>query len=158
MISYFKLQGSTPLVCISFLACLLSFQVILDMMDSRFSLFDNVGSKYHFLSRLNPIERCMASSSIKSLKWCQFQTLLVAIIVRELSPGQILVPTSLMFQNTCSQYIFKDLVDSLSLAIRPWVISRTVDQVSPEGRVQLLPKVSDKLQTSVRAYQLQNSM
>jgi hypothetical protein len=31
------------------------------------------------------------------------------------------------------------------LAIRMWVIGRTVDQVSSEGRVQLLPKVSDKL-------------
>jgi hypothetical protein len=36
------------------------------------------------------------------------------------------------------------------------VIGRTVDQVSPEGRVKLLPKVSDKLRTSVRDYCLQN--
>jgi hypothetical protein len=48
-----------------------------------------------------------------------------------------------MFQNTCSHHIFKDLVDSLGLAIRLRVMGRTVDQVSPEGRVQLLPKVSD---------------
>jgi hypothetical protein len=33
-----------------------------------------------------------------------------------------------------------------------------MDQVSPEGRVQLLPKASDNLQTSVRDYHLQNSM
>jgi hypothetical protein len=50
-----------------------------------------------------------------------------------------------MFQNIGLEHIFKDLVDSLSLAIRLWVIGRTVDQVNPEGCVQLLPKVSDKL-------------
>jgi hypothetical protein len=31
------------------------------------------------------------------------------------------------------------------LAIHLRVIGQTMDQVSPEGRVQLLPKVSDKL-------------
>jgi hypothetical protein len=50
-----------------------------------------------------------------------------------------------LFQNTGSQHIFEYLVDSLSLAIRLWVIGRTMDQVSSEGRVQLLPKASDKL-------------
>jgi hypothetical protein len=33
-----------------------------------------------------------------------------------------------------------------------------MDQVSPEGRVQLLLKVSDKLRTSVEDYRLQNSV
>jgi hypothetical protein len=48
------------------------------------------------------------------------------------------------------------LVYSLSLAIHLWVIGQTVDQVSSKGRVQLLPKVSEKLQVSVRDYRLQN--
>jgi hypothetical protein len=42
-------------------------------------------------------------------------------------------------------HIFQDLVDSLSLVIRLWVIGRTINQVSLEKRVQLLPKASDKL-------------
>jgi hypothetical protein len=46
------------------------------------------------------------------------------------------------------------LVDSLSLAIRLWVIGQTVDQVSPKGHVQLLPNASDKLLASVRDYHL----
>jgi hypothetical protein len=50
-----------------------------------------------------------------------------------------------MFQNTGSQHIFKDLVDSLSLAIRLWVISQTVNQVSLEEHEQLLPIASSKL-------------
>jgi hypothetical protein len=61
-----------------------------------------------------------------------------------------------MFYNIDSQHIFKDLVDLLSLATHLRVIGRTVDQVSPEGREKLLPKVSDKLRTSVRDYCLQN--
>jgi hypothetical protein len=54
-----------------------------------------------------------------------------------------------MFYNTGSQHIFKDLVDLLSLTIRLWMIGRTVDQVCPKGRVQLLLKASDKLRTSI---------
>jgi hypothetical protein len=50
-----------------------------------------------------------------------------------------------MFQNTGSLHIFKDLVDSLSWDIHLQVIGRTVDQVSSEGCVQLLPKASEKL-------------
>jgi hypothetical protein len=82
----------------------------------------------------------MTSSSIENLKWCHFQTLLLAVVVRELGPRQILVPTSLVFHDAGSQHIFEYLVDSLSLAIRLWVIGQIVDQVSFEGRVQLLPK------------------
>jgi hypothetical protein len=70
---------------------------------------------------------------------------LITAIVRELCLGQILIPTPLMFQNTGSQHVFKDLVDSFSLAIHLRVIGQTVDQVSPEEHVQLLPKVSNKL-------------
>jgi hypothetical protein len=125
-------------------------------MNCRFSLFDDVGSEYHFLSRLNPTKRSTTPSFIENLKWCHFRALLVAIIVRELTPGQILVPTSLMFQNTGSQHIFKDLVDSLSLAIHLRVIGRSVDQVSPEGRVQLLSKANDKLRTLIGDYHLRN--
>jgi riboflavin biosynthesis pyrimidine reductase len=58
----------------------------------------------------------------------------------------------LMFQNTGSKHIFKYLVDALSLAIHPRVIGQTVDQVILEGRMQLLPKASDKLQTPVGDY------
>jgi hypothetical protein len=64
----------------------------------------------------------------------------------------------MMFQNTGPQHIFEYLVDSLSLAIHLWVIGRTLDQVSSEGREQLLPKTRDKLRTSVGDYHLQNSV
>jgi hypothetical protein len=50
------------------------------------------------------------------------------------------------------------LVDLLSLAICLWVISRTVDQMGSEGRVQLFPKVSNKLRTLVGNYHLWNSV
>jgi hypothetical protein len=100
----------------------------------------------------------MTSSSIKNLKWCHFQTLLVAVVVRELRPRQILVLTSLVFHDIGSEHIFEYLVDSLSLAIHLWVIGRTMDQMGSEGRMQLLPKASDKLRISVRDYHLWNSV
>jgi hypothetical protein len=76
-----ELQGLTLLVCIGLLALLLDFQVTLNMMNYRFYLLDDVGPKYHFLSWLDPIERCTASSFIQNLKWCHVQTLMVAIVV-----------------------------------------------------------------------------
>jgi hypothetical protein len=118
---------------------------MLDMVNGHFSFFDDVGSKYHFLSRLNPIERCTSLSSIENLKWDHLQALLRVVVVRELDPGYVLIPAFMIFQNIGSKHIFKYLVDSLSLAIHLWVIGQTMDQVSPEGCVQVLPKASDEL-------------
>jgi hypothetical protein len=128
------------------------------MTNSRFSLFDDVGSENNFLPRLNQIERCTTSSTIENLKWCHFQTLLVVVVVRELGLRQILVPTSLVLHDTGSQHVFQDLVDSLRLTIRLWVVGQTVDQVSSVVRLQLLPKASDKLRTSIGDYHLWNSV
>jgi hypothetical protein len=44
------------------------------------------------------------------------------------------------------------------LAIRLRMIGQTVNQVSPEGRVQLLPKASDKLSPSIKNDHLRNSL
>jgi hypothetical protein len=50
-------------------------------MNHCFSLIDAVKNKYNFLSWLNPIERCAASTSILYRKWCHLQTLMVAVVV-----------------------------------------------------------------------------
>jgi hypothetical protein len=104
-------------------------------MSYHFGFLNDVRSENYFLPRLNPIEQCTASSSIENLKWCHFQTLLIAVVVRELGARQILVPTSLVLHDTDPQHVFQDLVDLLCLAIRLWVVGRTVDQASSEGRV-----------------------
>jgi hypothetical protein len=62
----------------------------------------------------------------------------------------------MVLHDTGSLHIFKYLVDSLSLAIRLQVIGRIVDHMGSEGCVQLLPKASDKLRTSVGDYCLLN--
>jgi hypothetical protein len=87
------------------------------MLNHRLCLVDDVGAKYYFLSRLNPIERCMESSSVENIKWCHFQTLLVAVVVQELGPGQILAPTTLILHDAGSQHVFQDLVHSFCLAV-----------------------------------------
>jgi hypothetical protein len=61
--------------------------------------------------------------SMENLKWCHFQALLVAVVVRELDPKQIIVPTSLVLHDIGSHHVFQDLVDSLYLAIHIWVIA-----------------------------------
>jgi hypothetical protein len=86
-VSYFKLQGSTPLVCICLLVWLCDFQVILDTTNSYFSFFDKVGSKDNLLSWPNPIEGSATSMSIQHFERCHLQTLLITIIVGELKPG-----------------------------------------------------------------------
>jgi hypothetical protein len=48
-----------------------------------------------------------------TLRTVPLQALLIVIVVGELGPWQILVPTSLVFQNIGSQHIFQDFIDLL---------------------------------------------
>jgi hypothetical protein len=102
MISNVELQRSMPLISIALLACLCDLPVILDVMDRRFGLINEIGTKDSLFSRLNLVEQCATSTSVQNFKWCHLETLLVEIVVRELSPWQILVPITLVFHHTCS--------------------------------------------------------
>jgi hypothetical protein len=88
---------------------------------------NKVGTKDNLLSHLNPIEWGAAPMSVQYLEQCHLQTLLVAVVVQELSPWQILVPTTLMFQHAGPYHILQYLVHSLYLSIHLWVIGQTVD-------------------------------
>jgi hypothetical protein len=122
-----------------------NFQVILDMMDCRFGFINEIRTKNSILSWLNPIERCTASTPIQCLKRCHLEALLIAIVIWELSPWQILVPAALVFHHAGSKHIMQNLIHSLYLAIHLWVIGWTVDQVSSKGSMQLFLEASNKL-------------
>jgi hypothetical protein len=122
VISNLKLQGSAPFVCINLLAGLCSFQVILNVTDRHFGPIDNVGTKDNLLSWLNPIEWHAALTSIQNVKRCHLQTLLVSVVVEELSPWEILVPTTLVLHDACSQHVLPNLVHLLYLTIHLLVV------------------------------------
>jgi hypothetical protein len=65
--------------------CLGSFQIGLDAVDNLFSLNDEVRAKDLPFTRLNPVHRCMAAMAIQSFEGCHSETLLITVVVRELS-------------------------------------------------------------------------
>jgi hypothetical protein len=67
-------------------------------------------------------------------------------------------PILLIVQQTSLEHIFKNLVHSLRLTIGLWLISWTMDQMCPQGSMQLLPEMSDKLGSSVRNDHLGHTM
>jgi hypothetical protein len=84
-VASFKLEQPTSLVGIVFLAGLGSLQVGLDAVDYLLGLSDKVRAKDHPLARLNPVQRCVAWVAIQCFKRCHSETLLIIVVVRELS-------------------------------------------------------------------------
>jgi hypothetical protein len=80
------------LVGIAFLLDLGSLQVRLDMVDYLLGLSDKVRAKDHPLTRLNPVQMCTTSVAIQSFEGCHSETLMITVVVRELSQQQTVVP------------------------------------------------------------------
>jgi hypothetical protein len=99
-------------------------------------------------------QRCPTLSIVKSIEGSQLQTSMVAIVVRELSIGQTLLPVRSVSQHTSSQNILKYLVYSICLSISLWVESRTVVQVGAHGLMQTPPELGSNLWPSVGYYAL----
>jgi hypothetical protein len=84
-VNSFKLKRLASLVGITFLLSLGNFQIGLDAMDYLLGLSDKVWTKDHLLTRLDPVQRCTTSTAIQCLEGCHSETLLITIVVRELS-------------------------------------------------------------------------
>jgi hypothetical protein len=85
MVTSFKLKRPTSFVGIAFLSSPDSLQVGLDAMDHFLGLSDKVKSKDHSLTRLDPVQRRTTSAAIQSFEGCHSETLLITVVVRELS-------------------------------------------------------------------------
>jgi hypothetical protein len=123
MVASFELKWLTSLVGISFLLSPSSPQVGPDAMDYFLRLSDKVRAKDHPLARLDPVQGRMESMAIQGFEGCHSVTLLITVVVRELSQRQTLVPFVLIVQHTSSEYIFKNLIHSFSLTIDLRMIS-----------------------------------
>jgi hypothetical protein len=54
-------------------------------VDYLFGLNDKVGAKDCPFARLDPIHRCTTAMAIQSFEGCHSETLLINVVVRELS-------------------------------------------------------------------------
>jgi hypothetical protein len=124
MVTYFKLKRSASLVGMAFLSCLASFQIGLDTVDYHFGLNDKVRAKDRPFTRLDQVHRCMAATAIQSFEGCHSETLLITVLVRELSQRQTFV---WVVQYTSPEHILKNLIHPLCLTIGLWMISQAVD-------------------------------
>jgi hypothetical protein len=97
---------AASLVGIAFLSCLGSFQIGLDAVDYLFSLIDKVRAKNCPFTRLDLVHECTIATAIQSFEWCHSETLLITVVVRELSQRQTLVPFVRVVQYNSSEHIF----------------------------------------------------
>jgi hypothetical protein len=123
VVSNCKSQGMTSLVGIVLLAGLGSYQIRLNTMNDFLGPRDKIGAKGHPLTRFDPVQRCMASAAIESFERCHLEILLIAVVVRELTQWQALVPTIPIVHHTRTEHVLKHLVHTLYLIIGLWVIS-----------------------------------
>jgi hypothetical protein len=92
MVACFELKRPASHVGIAFLTISSSFQVGMDAVDYLFGLNDMVRTKDRPVTRLDPVHRCTTVTTIQSFKRCHPETLLITVVVRELSQRQTLVP------------------------------------------------------------------
>ena len=133
-------------------------QVVSNHSHLFFCVSKDIGSKHLSFISLIPEQRRSTFTSIQRLERCHLETLLVTVVVRELSIWQTLVPTSTILQCTSSQHIFQNLVDPFSLSISLWVVSRTEIQLCPQRSMYFLPELRCKLSASIRHNFLGNIM
>jgi hypothetical protein len=157
-VTRFELKRLASLVGIAFLSCLGSFQIGLDAMDYPFILNDKVRAKDRPFTMLDPVHRGTIVMAIQSFEGCHSKTFLITVVVRELIQWQTLVPFIWVVQYTSSEHILKNLIYPLYLTISLWMISRAMNQMRPQGSMQLLPEASYKLGTSIRNDGLQHTM
>jgi hypothetical protein len=85
VVACFELKQSVSLVGIAFLAISDNFQIGMDAVDYLFGLNDKVRIKYRPLARLDPVHRCTAATTIQIFERFHPETLLITIVIRELS-------------------------------------------------------------------------
>jgi hypothetical protein len=140
------------------MSCLGNFQIGLDAMKYLFSLNDKVRAKDHPFTRLDPVHRGTTATTIQGFDGCHSRTFLITVVVRELSQRQTMVPFVWVVQYTSSKHILKNLIDPLCLTISLQMVSRAVNQMRPQGSMQLLLEASYELGTSIKNDSLRHTM
>jgi hypothetical protein len=107
IVTNFKLKRLTSLIGIALLSGLGSIQAGLDVMDYPLGLSNKVWSNDRLVARLNLVQRCTTSATVKCFEQCHLETLLITVVVRELSQWKAFV---LIVWHTSSEHIFKNLV------------------------------------------------
>jgi hypothetical protein len=98
-------------------------------VDYLFGLNDKVRAKDCPFARLDPVHRCTVAMIIQSFEGCHSVTLLITVVVRELSQQQTFVPFVWIVKYTSTEHILKNLIHPLCLTISLQMISRVVDQM-----------------------------
>jgi hypothetical protein len=81
MVNCFKLERSMSLVGIACLSCLGRFQIGLNVVDYLFGLKDKVKTKDCPLTRLDPVHRCTAATTIQSFESRHSEILPTTVVI-----------------------------------------------------------------------------
>jgi hypothetical protein len=102
----------------------------MDAVNVVLGFNNKVRAKDRPFARLNLVQRCLAATAIQGFEGCHSETVLITIVVRELSQRQTLV---LEIQHKSSEHILKNSIYSFRLSIGLQMISQAVDQMCSQG-------------------------
>ena len=149
MVTNFKNQRPAPLICITLLAGLSGFPICLYNTNLVLSLANHIGPKEIPFTGFRLVQWSPTPPSIQGFKGCHFDTFLIAVVVREFSEWQTLIPFLTIRKHTGPQHIFQNLINPLGLTIGLWMINRTADQLCAQSSMELFPEPCNELCSTI---------
>ena len=104
---------------------------------------------YSPFSNLVPTYQSSANFITQRFKWCNYNALLIAIVVSELNEMQLFLPTTLEIQNASLQHILKSLNRPLRLTIHLQMISCAILQLRSHGTLKTFLERGGELGISI---------
>jgi hypothetical protein len=77
---------------------------------------------------------------------------------KKIRPRLDICPICTIMNDTSSEHVFKDLINSLSLSISLWMVCRASNQLGSERSLQLLPEACNELSSTIRNDHLGHAM
>ena len=141
MVSDFKSQVTVLAIIVTPLARLRGFEILTNDFAHFFGFCDQVVAKKLAFTCLGPIERSTTLSAIENFEWGLARTCLEAVVVGELGIWKTIFPLHTERNDTSSEHIFKDLIDSLDLATSLRMKSCAEANVGAHGLLKRIPKL-----------------
>ena len=155
-----RLISWTPVfpVIVALLAGLGRLEIIPDNANLLFSLLNNVWTNERPFPSFWPIQRGSALTSIEHFKGCHLQAGLIAVVIRELRIRERFFPLLAERNNTSSKHVFKNLIDSLDLALGLGMISSAPGNMSSHCLLETIPELWSEYTATVWTDLLRNAV
>ena len=144
LVSDLESQVTMLAIIVALLVRVRSFEIFTNDFGHFFSLHDQVIAKKLAFTSLGPVERSTTLFSIWNFEGDLAQTCLEAVVVGDLSIRETIFPLPTERDDTSSEHVFEDLVDSLDLATCLRMGRRAEANVGAHGLLEGAPKLGSE--------------